>query len=357
MKSLGHQFFSLAMPLVCAFSACGTQPASKSAADPNLATRVAPEDEYFIFKLDENVTRTNVYYKNRYGIELAANLYTAKGLDTTKSHPAIIIGPPFGGVKEQGSGIYANQLAQRGFIVLAFDPAFMGESGGMPRQVSSPDIFAENFSAGVDYLGSLPYVDRQKIGAIGICGSGGFALSAAQVDTRIKAVVTSAMYDISRSELTALNTSTNPRQVLDQLGEQRWKDFENGTPEYIPSFPATPADSIPEGLDEISKEFYSFYGLARGHHPNARAGTTTTSKLAWINFQSLSHIATIAPRPILFITGENAHSRPFSDIAYAAASQPKEMYLAPGANHVDLYDDTNKIPFDRIESFFKAALK
>lgn len=355
MKSLGHHFFSLAMPL--ALLACGTAPAATSAVDPNLASRVAPEDEYFIFKLDENVTRTNVYYKNRYGIELAANLYMPKGLDTTKSYPAIVIGPPFGGVKEQGSGVYANQLAQRGFIVLAFDPAFMGESGGMPRQVSSPDIFAENFSAGVDYLGSLPYVDRQKIGALGICGSGGFALSAAQVDTRIKAIVTSAMYDISKSEWTTANANEDRTGMLNRLGEQRWKDFENGTPEYISFFPTTPADSIPEGMDAISAEFFSFYGMARGHHPNTQGGTTTTSRLAWINFQSLNHIATISPRPILFITGENAHSRPYSDTAYAAASEPKELYITPGANHVDLYDDTNKIPFNRIESFFKEALK
>ncbi len=143
-------------------------------------------NNYYTFELSENVTRTAVAYPNRYGIRIAADLYTSKDMDETAKHPALVIGPPYGGVKEQGPGVYANQLAQRGFVCLAFDPAFMGESGGEPRHVSSPDIFAENFSAGVDYLGTLPFADREQIGAIGICGSGGFALSAAQVDTRIK---------------------------------------------------------------------------------------------------------------------------------------------------------------------------
>lgn len=312
-------------------------------------------EEYYTFELSDNVTRTHVSYKNRFGITLAGDLYMAKDLDTSKQHPALIIGPPYGGVKEQGPGVYANQLAQRGFVVLAFDPSYNGYSEGEPRHTSSPEIFVEDFSAGVDYLGTRPFVDREKIGAIGICGSGGFAISAAQVDTRIKAVATASMYDISITGNTM--DSEQLKETLDQIGEQRWKDFESGKPEYIPSFPAEADDSVPEGLDPVSEEFYSYYGLERGHHPNARGGFTTTSQLSFFNFQLLNHIDTISPRPILFIMGENAHSRFFSEDAYAAASEPKELYIVPDAIHIDLYDKVDKIPFDKMESFFNEAFK
>lgn len=312
-------------------------------------------EEYYTFELSNNVTRTHVSYKNRFGITLAGDLYMAKDLDTSKQHPALIIGPPYGGVKEQGPGVYANQLAQRGFVVLAFDPSYNGYSEGEPRHTSSPEIFVEDFSAGVDYLGTRPFVDREKIGAIGICGSGGFAISAAQVDTRIKAVATASMYDISITGNSM--DSEQLKETLDQIGEQRWKDFESGEPEYIPSFPAEADNSVPEGLDPVSEEFYSYYGLESGHHPNARGGFTTTSQLSFFNFQLLNHIDTISPRPILFIMGENAHSRFFSGDAYAAASEPKELYIVPDAIHIDLYDKVDKIPFDKMESFFNEAFK
>lgn len=236
----------------------------------------------------------------------------------------------------------------------------MGESGGQPRNVSSPDIFTENFSAGVDYLGTLNYIDREKIGAIGICGSGGFALSAAQADKRIKAVATASMYDISRGDRYGFGDTvdaTQFQQVLDQLAEQRWKDVDNGYPEYNPSFPKEATETVPEGLDPISNEFYRYYGTPRGHHPNALGNFTTTSRIAMSNFSLLDHIDTISPRPILFIMGENAHSRYFSEDAYKAAKEPKELYVVPDAEHIDLYDDVSKIPFDKIETFFKDALK
>lgn len=309
--------------------------------------------EYYIFELSKNVSRTHVRYKNRYGIELAGDLYTAKNIDEGRKYPALVIGAPYGGVKEQGPGVYANVLAQRGFVVLTFDPSFKGESGGEPRHVSSPEIFSEDFSAGVDYLGSCAFVDREQMGAVGICGSGGFALSAAQMDSRIKAVATASMYDIS-----AMRGKMTPEQLsqrINQLSRQRWTDFEKGEPEYIPSFPEEPVLSIPEGLDPASREFFSFYGLERGHHPNARAGHTTTSDLAFLNYQLLNHIDSISPRPILFIMGENAHSRHYSEDAYAAAAEPKELYIVPDAIHIDLYDDVEKIPFDKMENFFMTA--
>lgn len=312
--------------------------------------------ETYTFELSDKVNREHVFYKNRYGIELAGDLYTAKDMDKSQKHPAIVVGPPYAGTKEQGPGVYANELAQRGFVVLAFDPAFMGESGGEPRHVSSPDIFTENFSAGVDYLGCLPFVDRERIGTIGICGSGGFSLSAAQIDTRIKATVTCSLYDMSAVGRMMMT----PEQLLDQkrkLNEQRWTDFENGTPEYIPAYPETPADEVPDGLEDAWAEFYSYYGTKRGHHPNALGNFTTTSELGLLNFSLLSHLDEISPRPILLIAGENAHSRAFSEIVYGNASEPKELLIVPDAIHIDLYDDVSKIPFDKIEAFFKENLK
>lgn len=313
-------------------------------------------EEYYTFELSDNVTRTAVNYKNRYGITIAGDLYTSKDIDTNVKYPAIVIGPPYGGVKEQSPGVYANQLAQRGFVVLAFDPTYMGESEGEPRNISSPEIFTENFSAGVDYLGTLDYVDREKIGAIGICGSGGFALSAAQIDKRIKAVATASMYDMSRA-IKGDMTLEQRSAYLEQLAEQRWEDVDNGYMEYIPSFPVEPAETVPEELDSVSNEFYRYYGLERGHHPNARGGFTTTSQLPFLNFNLLDHIDEISPRPVLFVMGENAHSRFFSEDAYEVAAEPKELYIVPDAEHIDLYDDTNKIPFDKLETFFKDAFK
>ena len=321
--------------------------------NPNLATRITEADDHYIFELSGNVTRTQVYYKNRFGIELAGDLYMAKDADRSQKYPAIVIGPPFGGVKEQGPGVYANQLAQRGFVVLTFDPSYHGYSGGEPRMTGSTDIYAEDFSAGVDYLGMQDFVDREKIGAIGICGSGGFALSAAAMDSRIKAVATSVMYDISSLG----NSATGEARLaqLEQLSQQRWTDAENGTPAWQPAYPEKPASQLPEGLDPVTEEFFGFYGMERGWHPNALGNVTTTSMLSLMNFPSLAHISEIAPRPILFVAGENAHSIGFSETAYANAAEPKELYIVPDANHVDLYDQVDKIPFDKLEQFFNEA--
>lgn len=309
--------------------------------------------EQYTFILSDRVTRTHVFYSNRYGIRCAADLYLPKDLDESKKYPAVVIGPPYAGSKEQGPGVYGNQMAQRGFVALAFDPVYMGESGGEPRHVSSPDLFSEGFSAGVDYVGCLPYVDREKIAAIGICGSGGFALSAAQVDVRIKAVVTASMFDITQAARMA-----SPEQLADlkvQLGQKRWEDFENGTAEWIPTFPAEAVDAVPEGLDPISAEFFAYYGLKRGHHPNARGNFTTTSQLAMLQFPLLAHIKEISPRPILMIIGEKALTNVFTETAFANADEPKDLIRVPDANHIDLYDDVTKIPFERITDFLNRA--
>lgn len=312
--------------------------------------------EYYIFELSENVERKHVSYKNRYGMKIAGDLYTAKDIDLSKKYPALIVGAPYGGVKEQGPGVYANQLAQRGFVVLTFDTSFMGDSEGEPRHVSSPEIFSENFSAGVDYLGLQSIVDREKIGVIGICGSAGFALSAAQMDTRIKAIATTSMYDMSVAGRSFMDKDAI-LATKEKLSKQRWIDAENGYPEYIPYFPEQPLDKVPEELEEPTAEWFRFYATKRGHHPNARGGFTSTSDLAFLNYRLLDYINEISPRPILFIVGDRAHSKFFSENAYAVANEPKELYVVEDAEHIDLYDRLDRIPFDKLEEFFKSNLK
>ena len=312
----------------------------------------------YIFTLNENVIRKDVAYKNRYGFEIAGELYMLKNLDETRKYPALIVGAPYGGVKEQGPGVYANELAERGFVVLTFDQSFMGDSGGEPRHVSSPDIFTENFSAAVDFLGLQDIVDREKIGIIGICGSGGFALSAAQVDTRIKAVATTSMYDISFSTRGKDRMEAQALQELkERISMQRWEDAQNGYPEYIPSFPLEADQDVPEGMTPDAEIWYRFYGVKRGHHPHARGGFTTTSMQAFLNFRLLDFIHEISPRPVLFIVGDRAHSRYYSEYAYEKAAQPKEFYVVEDADHIDLYDRVDRIPFDKLEGFFKEHLQ
>src|SRR5918998_6255209 len=314
------------------------------------------QEDNYTFVLSDGVTRTPVRFENRYGIEIAGDLYQRRGLEESVTHPAVVIGPPHGGGKEQGPGVYAQELAKRGFVALGFDPSYNGESGGEHRHITSPEIFAEDFSAGVDFLGTLPYVDRESIGAVGICGSGGFALSAAQVDTRIKAVATAAMYDISRVSRNGWQDSTGDderRQTLEDLAARRWEDVDSGAPQLSPTFPA----EIPaEGLDPITSEFFEYYVADRGHHPRSIGGFTVTSSMSHINFGELRHLPDIAPRPILLITGDRAHSRYFSDTVYDQATGPKELVVVPGARHIDLYDRTDLIPFDRLEEFFSENL-
>ena len=309
-----------------------------------------------ITKLSDTLERKTVTYPNRYGFTVTGELYYAKDINKNVKHPALIVGAPYGGVKEQGPCVYGDELAQRGFVVLTFDQSFMGESSGFPRHVSSPDIFVENFSAAVDYLGLQPFVDREKIGVIGICGSGGFALSAAQCDVRIKAVATLSMYDMNVASRLGMDEKT-VQAVKAQMARQRWVDAENGYPEYVPFFPEQPMDTVPPELEEPNAEWFRFYALKRGHHPNARGGFTTTSNLAMMNFPLLDYIKEISPRPILFVMGDRAHSRFFSENTYAAASEPKELYTVADAEHIDLYDRKDRIPFDKLADFFQKNLK
>lgn len=311
----------------------------------------------YIFELSDQVTRKSVSYKNRFGIKIAADLYLPKAFDASKKYAAVIIGAPYSGVKEQGSGIYAQNMAERGFAALAFDPSFNGYSGGEPRHVSSPDLFVEDFSAAVDYLGTRPFVDRDQIGVIGLCGSGGFAISSAQVDRRIKAVATVSMYDISRVQSDGFKgslTEEDRNNLLDAIANQRYIDFENDAPFLGPRGAAIGFDDT---TDPISREFGEFYSTPRGYHPNSIAQFTMTSSMSFMNFPLLTHIKSISPRPILFIMGETAHSRYFSEDAYEFAAEPKELHIVPNAGHVDLYDKTDLIPFDKLEAFFTHAFE
>jgi len=312
------------------------------------------------FKLSDKVIHEKVSYPNRYGIKISADMYLSKDIDKSRKYAALVIGTPYGGVKEQGAGIYAQTMAERGFVAIAFDESYNGESGGEPRLISSPEIFSEDFSAGVDFLGTLPFVDRNRIGAIGICGSSGFALKAAQVDQRIKAIATASMYDMSRVIRNGWEDSMTPEErtkLLTELGEQRWKDFESGTPMLPEGFPTVATDSIPDGLVPIMSEFWEYYAMPRGHHPRSHGPFTATSNMAFMNFPLMNFVKDISPRPILFIMGEKAHSRYFTEDVYEMAAEPKELVIIPGARHIDLYDRVDMIPFDKLEDFFTKALK
>jgi hypothetical protein len=309
------------------------------------------------FPKSEKVDHQKVTFKNRYGITLAADLYLPKNRDG-KRLAAIAVGGPFGAVKEQSSGLYAQTMAERGLVTLAFDPSYTGESGGEPRNVASPDINTEDFSAAIDFLGTQSFVDRERIGIIGICGWGGMALNVAAVDKRIKAVVASTMYDMTRVMSKGYNDSVTLEQrtkTLEQLAEQRWKDAENGTPAYQP-----PYNELKGGEAQFLVEYHGYYMTPRGYHKrsvNSGNAWTQTTPLSFMNMPLLTYIKEISPRPMLLIHGEKAHSRYFSETAYAAAAEPKELLIVPGANHVDLYDQMDKIPFDKLQSFFEENLK
>ncbi|MDR2443969.1 MAG: alpha/beta hydrolase [Deltaproteobacteria bacterium] len=322
------------------------------------ADTVSPNEGY-TFALSDKVTRQKVTFKNRYGITLTGDLYTPKD-STNQSMPAIAISGPFGAVKEQSSGLYAQNMAERGFVALAFDPSYTGESGGEPRHTGSPEINTEDFSAAVDFLGLEKNIDRNKIGIIGICGFGGFALNAAAADKRIKAVAVASMYDMSRVNAKGYFDATTPEErtkILEQLSQQRWKDAENGTPILGPK--GLP-DKLTGDEPQFVKDYFDYYKTERGFHPrslNSNSSWTITTPLSFMNMPILTYIKEVSPRPMLLIAGEKAHSRYFSEDAFNAASDPKELIIIPNGVHVDLYDRTDVIAFDKIEAFFKSNLK
>ena len=314
-----------------------------------------------VFQKSENVNVQKVEFKNRFGNTLVGDLYTPKTMKNNDKLPAIAISGPFGAVKEQSSGLYAQTLAERGFITLAFDPSYTGESSGTPRHVASPDINTEDFSAAVDFLSNYQNVDSDKIGILGICGFGGFAINAAAIDTRIKATGAITMYDMTRVSAYGYNDSVDENaryETKKALNNQRTKDFKNG--KYLG------ADGLPEKLTgnepQFVKDYWEYYKTKRGFHKrsiNSNGKWNMTSSLSLINQPILQYSPEIRSA-VLIIHGEKAHSRYFGEDAFKKLKgNNKELLIIKGANHVDLYDggDKNVIPFDKIESFYKNNLK
>ena len=311
-----------------------------------------------VFPQSNKVVHEKVTFRNRYGITLAADMYIPKNAKGKLA--AIAVSGPFGAVKEQSSGLYAQTLAERGFLTIAFDPSYTGESGGQPRYVASPDINTEDFCAAVDFLSTLDDVDPERIGILGICGWGGMALNAVAMDTRIKATVTSTMYDMSRVNANGYFDTMDADQRYElrrQLNAQRTLDAKNGTYELAGGV----VDPLPDDAPQFVKDYYAYYKTPRGYHKrslNSNNGWNKTSSLSFINMPLLAYSDEIRSA-VLMIHGEKAHSRYFSEDAFKKLKgDNKELLIIPGASHVDLYDNqANVIPFDKIESFFREYLK
>ncbi|BCH14144.1 MULTISPECIES: alpha/beta hydrolase [unclassified Mesorhizobium] len=313
------------------------------------------------FYTSDKVTLEKIAFKSQYKMNVAGNLFIPNDLDRKARHPALVVGHPMGAVKEQSANLYATKMAEQGFVAMSIDLPFWGESEGEARQIVSPDVYAEAFSAAVDFLGTRQFVDRNRIGAIGVCGSGSFVISAAKIDPRMRAVATVSMYDMGAANRNALNHSLSVeqrKQTIAAAAERRWAEFEGGAVEYTSgTVHELTADTHP-----IQREFYDFYRTPRGEftpasaNPQITTHPTLTSNVKFMNFYPFNDIETISPRPMLFIAGDQAHSREFSEDAYKRAAEPKELVWVSGAGHVDLYDRVDLIPFDKLASFFNQHL-
>ena len=327
-----------------------------------------------VFAVDKTIEAKKVTFQNRYGFDVAGHLYLPKNFDDKKQYKAVVVTGPFGAVKEQSSGLYAQEMAKNGFVAVAFDPSTTGESSGKRRNMGSPEIFTEDYSAAVDFVSNLKFVNPQQIGAIGICGLSGMAITAATNDTRIKAVATSAMYDMSdsiRNHYQGDYYTPEQREIVKHhLAEMRDEEAKTGK-----SIPARMSrrrqgwqgdlheDDVPRqaagGCTGCREGFYDYY-VGRAYHPRAINSNTlawdSTTPYGFFNFSLMDHIKELSPRPLLLITGDKAHSKYFSDAVYAAADGPKEEIVVPGATHTDLYDQMDKIPFDRLVAFFNKYL-
>lgn len=327
----------------------------------NAQAQTMPQDANNFYTSDE-VTLQKVTFKNQYQMSIAGNLFVSKALDRNAGSPAIVVGHPMGAVKEQSANLYATKMAEQGFVTLAIDLPFWGESEGRPRNAVSPDIYAEAFSAAVDFLGTRDFVDRNRIGAIGICGSGSFVISAAKIDPRIKAIATVSMYDMGAANRHGLGNSLTleqRREIIAAAAEQRYIEFTGGDAQYT----SGSVHELHEDSHPIEREFYEFYRTPRGEFtppgssPELTTHPTLTSNVKFMNFYPFNDIETISPRPLLLVAGENAHSIEFSEVAYQLAAEPKQLLIVPDAGHVDLYDRVDLIPFDRLTAFFREHLK
>lgn len=311
-----------------------------------------------VFPRSDKVSHGKITFHNRYGIPLAADMYVPK--NAAGRLPAIAVCGPFGAVKEQSSGLYAQTMAEYGFLTIAFDPSFTGESGGMPRHVASPDINTEDFCAAVDFLSVQENVDPERIGIIGICGWGGMAINAAAIDTRIKATVASTMYDMSRVNANGYFDNEDSAQARYEkkkaLNTQRIMDYKNGS--Y--ALAGGVIDPLPENAPQFVKDYYAYYKTRRGYHPrslNSNNGWNVTSSLSFMNMPILQYSHEIRSA-VLLVHGEKAHSRYFSETVYEKLTgDNKELLIIPGANHVDLYDNMDAIPFKKLKAFFEEHLR
>ena len=311
-----------------------------------------------VFPRSDKVGHSKVTFHNRYGITLAADLYIPKG--ATGRLPAIAVCGPFGAVKEQSSGLYAQTMAEFGFLTLAFDPSFTGESGGQPRYVASPDINTEDFCAAVDFLSVQDNVDPERIGIIGICGWGGMAINAAAMDTRIKATVASTMYDMTRVSANGYFDSENTAEARYEkkkaMNAQRTEDYRSGS--Y--ALAGGVVDPLPEDAPQFVKDYYAYYKTPRGYHPrslNSNGGWNITSSLSFMNMPLLQYSQEIRSA-VLLVHGEKAHSCYFSRDAFQKLTgDNKELLIIPGASHVDLYDRMDVIPFEKLKRFFEEYLR
>lgn len=333
--------------------------------NPNTNTSVAPVEQLTlteewdkVFPKSEKVDHRKISFVNRYGITLAADMYIPKG--ATGKLPAIAVSGPFGAVKEQSSGLYAQQLAERGYLTIAFDPSFTGESGGMPRRVASPDINVEDFSAAVDFLSVQPDVDPARIGILGICGWGGIAIQAAINDPRIKATVASTMYDMTRVNANGYFDADNSKEKRnanrEAMARQRTEDYRTG--KY--SRAGGVIDPLPADAPQFLKDYHAYYKTPRGFHPrsgNSTDGWNATSALPFVNFKFFDY-ADELENAVLVVHGDKAHSYYFGKDAFAKLKgDNKQMLTIKGASHCDLYDQTDIIPFDEIAAFYKEYLK
>ena len=311
-----------------------------------------------MFPKSDKVDHKKVTFHNRYGITLAADMYTPKGAEGKL--PAIAVSGPFGAVKEQSSGLYAQKMAELGFLTIAFDPSYTGESGGMPRYVASPDINTEDFCAAVDFLSVQENVDPERIGIIGICGWGGMAINAAAIDTRIKATAAMTMYDMTRATANGYFDAEDSEQARFEkrkaLNTQRTEDYRSG----IYALAGGVVDPLPEDAPQFVKDYYAYYKTSRGYHPsslNSNGGWNVTSSLSFLNIPILQYSSEIRSA-VLLVHGEKAHSRYFSETAYSKLTgDNKKLLIIPGANHTDLYDQMEIIPFEKINAFFTAYLR
>jgi fermentation-respiration switch protein FrsA (DUF1100 family) len=349
---------------VFALGACQQSPEKKKQEPSNKTSEMEliSSKDFTTFKVSGDIDMYRVTFKNLYKMEVVGHLFVPKNFDRHQKHPALIVGHPMGAVKEQSADLYASTMAERGFITLVIDLSFWGESAGDARNAVLPDVYAEDFSAAVDFLGTRSFINKENIGVLGVCGSGSFVISAAKIDPRMKAIATVSMYDMGAANRDALNhsqTLEQRKQIIADAAQQRYAEFTGGETKYT----GGTVHQLEENTHPIQREFYDFYRTPRGEYtpkgvsPDTTTHPTLSSNTKFMNFYPFNDIETISPRPMLFITGDRAHSKEFSEDAYKRAAQPKELYYVKDAGHVDLYDKTDLIPFDKLEAFFKQHLK